>query len=80
MKKLIYTFISALIVIFLAQYKLYAEIIMSPYVMGVTKNTVYVLVETSTPDTVTVQYGFGTSYGFTAKSQSIDTTTATPKT
>ena len=53
---------------------------MSPYVMGVTKNTVYVLVETSTPDTVTVQYGFGTSYGFTAKSQSIDTTTATPKT
>jgi 3',5'-cyclic AMP phosphodiesterase CpdA len=57
-----------------------ASIIMSPYVMAVTKNSVYVLVETNTPDTVTVQYGFGTSYGFTAKSQSIDTTTASPKT
>ena len=43
-----------------------ASISMQPYLMGVTTNSVYVLVECSTTDPVTVKYGLTTSYGMTS--------------
>jgi acid phosphatase type 7 len=46
--------------------RIQANIIMQPYLMGVTSNSVYVLVECSTTDPVTVNYGISTSYGMTA--------------
>ena len=52
-----------------------AAIIMQPYLMGVQTNSVWVLVECSTNDTVTVDYGTTPSYGSTAKTSIISTTT-----
>jgi hypothetical protein len=57
---------SVLLVLFLFVLNLQASISMQPYLMGVTSNSVYVLVECSTIDPVTVNYGFTTSYGMTA--------------
>ena len=39
---------------------------MKPYLQGVTTNSVYVLLECTTTDTVTVQWGPTTSYGSSA--------------
>jgi predicted phosphodiesterase len=52
-----------------------AAIIMQPYLMGVQSNSVWVLVECSTNDTVTVDFGTTPSYGSTAKTFTISTTT-----
>jgi len=54
-----------------------AAIIMQPYLMGVQSNSIWVLVECSTTDTVTVDFGLTPAYGSTAKTFSISTTTDT---
>ena len=48
--------------------------------MGVTSTSVYVLVECSTTDAVTVKYGLTTSYGSTASDELYTATTASPVT
>ena len=55
--------------------EIYSAIIMQPYLMGVQTNSVWVLVECSTTDTVIVDYGTTPSYGSSAKTFSISTTT-----
>lgn len=52
-----------------------AGIIMSPYLQAVTQNSVYVLVECSTADTVTVSFGLTPSFGSSTKTESIESTT-----
>ena len=42
---------------------------MPPYVQAVLPNSAYILVETSTPDTVTVNYGLTPGYGLVAKTE-----------
>lgn len=49
---------------------LHADITMKPYLMGVTKNSVYVLVECNSTSTVTVEYGQTTGYGTSATTES----------
>lgn len=58
----------------------HGEIIMKPYLQAVTTNSVYVLVECSTRDTVIVNYGLTSSYGSNAKSLIISTTAASTDT
>ncbi len=57
-----------------------ADIIMSPYLQAVTQNSIYVLVECSTTDTVTVSFGLSPSLGSIARTESIETTTNSPAT
>lgn len=57
-----------------------ADIVMTPYLQAVTKSSIYVLVECSTQDTVTVMYGLTSSYGSSAKTESIENTAASPVT
>ena len=57
---------ATILVLFLFALNVQASISMQPYLMGVTSNSVYVLVECSTIDPVIVNYGFTTSYGMTA--------------
>lgn len=52
-----------------------ADIVMQPYLMGVQQNSVWVLVECNTTDTVTVDFGSTVSYGNTSKTSIISTTT-----
>ncbi|MCX7833244.1 MAG: metallophosphoesterase [Ignavibacteria bacterium] len=52
-----------------------SAIIMQPYLMGVQKNSVWVLVECNTIDTVIVNFGLTPAYGNTAKTSSISITT-----
>jgi len=52
-----------------------SQIIMQPYLMGVQPNSVWVLMECSTTDTVTVDYGLTASYGSTSRTAVISTTT-----
>jgi hypothetical protein len=65
---------AAILVLFLFVFNLQANISMQPYLMGVTSNSVYVLVECSTIDPVTVNYGLTTSYGMTATDELYSTT------
>jgi hypothetical protein len=55
--------------------EIYSAIIMQPYLMGVQTNSIWVLVECSTPDTVIVDYGTTPSYGNAARTSSISITT-----
>jgi hypothetical protein len=66
--------------LFLFIINLHANITMQPYLMGVTTNSVYVLVECSTIDPVTVNYGLTTSYGNSAVDELYSATTASPVT
>ncbi len=52
-----------LVILIVCVTNLRANILMQPYLMGVTTSQVYVLVECSTTDPVTVKYGLTTSYG-----------------
>lgn len=54
----------------------YSAIIMRPYLQAITPNSCYVIVECSTIDTVTVQYGLTPIYGLSAKTQEIWPTTS----
>src|ERR1035437_911509 len=65
---------ATILVLFLFITSIQANISMQPYLMGVTSNSVYVLVECSTTDPVTVNYGFTTSYGMTATDELYSTT------
>jgi hypothetical protein len=70
MKKLIF---STIILLFFSLQS-YSTIIMSPYLQAVTINSIYVCVECSTADTVTVNYGLTSGFGLTAKTSLISTT------
>lgn len=54
---------------------MFGQIIMSPYLQAVDTNSIYVLVECAKTDTVVVNYGLTPSYGLSAKTKFIDTTT-----
>lgn len=58
----------------------YSAIIMQPYLQAVSPNSIFVLVECTTSDTVTVQFGLTPSYGSSAKTSEISYTTAVPVT
>lgn len=53
---------------------------MPPYVQAVLPNSAYILVETTTPDTVTVNYGVTPEYGLVAKTEFQLLTSNTPVT
>jgi len=61
--------------VFSLSYSQDGTILMSPYLQGVTTNSIYVLVECSTTDTVVVEYSLTGSYGLRARTESCDTTT-----
>ncbi len=66
------------LVLLLASYPVFGSFLTSPYLQGLTGNTVYVLIESSTQDTVFVDFGLTNSYGLTAKTSIISTTLNTP--
>ncbi|MEK6756203.1 MAG: metallophosphoesterase [Bacteroidota bacterium] len=49
--------------------------LMPPYLQAVATSSIYVLVESSSPDTVTVEYGPTSAYGLSARTESIESTT-----
>ena len=53
----------------------FAGLLMSPYLQALTPTSVYVMVESSSQDTVTVRYGADTTYGMFARTESIVGTT-----
>ena len=53
----------------------FAGLLMSPYLQALTPTSVYVMVECSSQDTVTVRYGADTTYGMFAKTETILVTT-----
>ena len=50
-------------------------LVMAPYLQAVTTKSIYVLVESTSADTLAVAYGTTTSYGFHARTESIEETT-----
>lgn len=50
-------------------------LVMPPYLQAVTTKSIYVLVESTSADTLAVEYGVTTSYGSRAKTESIEETT-----
>ncbi len=50
-------------------------LVMAPYLQAVTTNSIYVLVESTSADTVSVDYGVTPSYGSQARTESIEQTT-----
>jgi hypothetical protein len=58
----------------------HSAILMQPYLQAVTQNSIYVMVECSTSDTVEVSYGVSSSLGSLAKTTLISTTTNIPST
>lgn len=52
-----------------------SALVMAPYLQAVTTKSIYVLVESSSADTVSVEYGVTTSYGSRASTESIEQTT-----
>ena len=57
-----------------------AAIVNRPYLQAVTQNSIYVLVECTSTDTVSVDYGFSITYGLGARTELIGPTTASPAT
>lgn len=57
-----------------------AGLLGAPYLQAVTRNSIYVLVESDTRDTAEIQFGLDTLYGAIAKTESIEATTAVPPT
>ncbi len=53
----------------------HSGVLASPYLQAVTTTGIYVLVESSSTDAITVEYGLTKSYGFQAQTASCDTTT-----
>jgi predicted phosphodiesterase len=52
-----------------------SSLVMTPYLQAVTTNSIYVLVESTSADTLSVEYGTTTSYGSHSRTESIETTT-----
>jgi predicted phosphodiesterase len=50
------------------------QMLVPPYLQAVTTSSVYVLVESSSTDAITVEYGLTKTYGFQARTASCDTT------
>jgi hypothetical protein len=67
-------FISTIFLLLFCSLQSYSAISMSPYLQAVTTNSIYVCVECSTADTVTVNYGTTPGFGFSAKTTLISTT------
>lgn len=63
-----------LFIIFICSGSSQATINMTSYLQALSSNSVYVLVECTTTDTVTVNYGVTTSFGLSAKSSIISAT------
>jgi hypothetical protein len=70
MKKIFFT----LILLIFCSLESYSAITMSPYLQAVTINSIYVCVECTTADTVTVNYGITSGFGLSAKTSIISTT------
>jgi predicted phosphodiesterase len=51
------------------------SLVMQPYLQAVTTTSIYVLVESASTDTLTVEYGATTGYGLRARTESIEETT-----
>jgi acid phosphatase type 7 len=51
------------------------SLVMTPYLQAVTTNSIYVLVETTSAESVTVEYGLTPSYGSKAGTESVEQTT-----
>jgi predicted phosphodiesterase len=51
------------------------SLVMTPYLQAVTTNSIYVLAEATSADSVTVEYGLTPSYGFKASTESVEQTT-----
>jgi hypothetical protein len=58
----------------------FGSFLTSPYLQGLSAGSVYIIVESSTQDTVYADYGLTRSYGATAKTLLVATTTASPVT
>ncbi len=67
--------LAALILVHFNVYSQDGRMLMSPYLQAVTTTSIYVLVESSSTDAITVEYGVTKSYGFQAQTVSCDTTT-----
>jgi hypothetical protein len=52
-----------------------STLIMPPYLQAVTANSIYVLVESTSADTLSVEYGGSSAYGSRARTESIEQTT-----
>lgn len=55
--------------------QLSGSFLVTPYLQGVTRVSIYVLVESNVPDTLAVLYGTSSAYGRTARTESIRMTT-----
>ena len=64
----------------LIRYQVYADFLTLPYIQGLNDNSAYVLIESSTQDTVLVDYGLTLYSGYTAKTTIMSKTTAIPVT
>jgi acid phosphatase type 7 len=51
------------------------KFVMTPYLQAVTTNSIYVLIESTTADVLSVEYGVTASYGSRASTESIEQTT-----
>jgi hypothetical protein len=69
-----------LITLFFCLVTVQGKIIMKPYLQAVTINSIWVMVECTTKDSVTVNYGLDSTYGSKAKTVIISATTASPVT
>lgn len=75
MKKIV-----TLLIIIVSSQLAIGRILMKPYLQAVTTTSIYVMVECSSPDVVSVNFGLTQFYGFSAKTEIITTTTASPGT
>lgn len=66
--------ISLVFLLFIASVQ--GKILMKPYLQAVTANSIYVMVECDSRDTVTVKFGISPSYGSTAETELIAATSA----
>jgi len=72
-------FLCLLIIIVSSQF-VTGRILMKPYLQAVSANSIYIMVECNSPDAVTVNFGLTPYYGYTARTQIIAATTASPVT
>lgn len=71
MTKRFVIFVGLIIILFFKINSIYAAELMSPYLQAVTKNSVYVLVNTDNQNPITVQYGETIGYGSTAQTSEV---------
>jgi len=69
-----------LAIILVSAINVYSKILMSPYLQAVTPRSIYIMVETDSKESVTVEYGVSDNLGLKAKSTIISKTDAKPAT